>query len=641
MAFVIPSIFEAIDKFTKPVNKFQEKLDEFGKSGDTAAARVERKFRRLGDASLKVAKQSAVVGLAIAAPLILAGKEAVQYEDKLADVAKTTGLQGTELEKFSSALLAMSSDTRTSIDDLLKIGEIGGQLGIAKDELIPFTDAVNKFNVAIGADFSGGVEQAVSEIGNIKTLFKETRGIKIAEAIQKTGSVINELGAQGSATSANISDFTLRLGALPDALKPSVTNTLALGAFLEESGINAQIASGGLTNLLLVAGKNIPEFSKQMGIGEKAASDLLNTDPTEFVKKFSSSLNGLSADQLAKKLAKLEVGSQETIKVVGALGAGTQRLGQLQQISNQAYAEGTSLQNEYNKKNETSAANIAKVQNQFKALAIGVGQQVLPVLSQLISIVSPIIKTISEWAQRNPKLFKTVILLAVGLSTLSFAVSAIAGTMAIASKAMVIWANMAKIATAAQWVWNAAMSANPIGLIIIGIAALIALVAVVVAKYDQWGATLTFLMGPLGLIINLIQSFRRNWDMITEAFANGGILAGLKAIGATLLDAVLMPLQQLLSIIAKITGADWANFAVKKIEDLRAGLGVDVVSNESKGTVPAVNPELSKQEALTNRLENTEKQKVNIDINDTTGKASVSSDNDIVPIKLSSTRNGF
>ncbi len=535
----------------------------------------------------------------------------------------------------------MSSDTRTSIDDLLKIGEIGGQLGIAKDELIPFTDAVNKFNVAIGADFSGGVEQAVSEIGNIKTLFKETRGIKIAEAIQKTGSVINELGAQGSATSANISDFTLRLGALPDALKPSVTSTLALGAFLEESGINAQIASGGLTNLLLVAGKNIPEFAKQMGIGEKAAADMLSTDPTEFVKKFSSSLNGLSADQLAKKLAKLEVGSQETIKVVGALGAGTQRLGQLQQISNKAYAEGTSLQDEYNKKNETSAANIAKVQNQFKALAIGVGQQVLPVLSQLISIVSPIIKTISEWAKRNPTLFKTIVLLAVGLSTLSFAVSAVAGVMAIASKGMVIWANMAKIATAAQWVWNAAMSANPIGLIIIGIAALIALVAVVVAKYDQWGATLTFLMGPLGLIINLIQSFRRNWDMITEAFANGGILAGLKAIGATLLDAVLMPLQQLLSIIAKITGADWANFAVKKIEDLRAGLGVDVVNNESKGTVPAVNPELAKQEALTSRLENTEKQKVNIDIKDTTGKASVSSDNDIVPIKLSSTRNGF
>lgn len=641
MAFVIPSVFTAIDKFTGPLGNMQDKLEQFGGEGYAAASRVERKFRKLGDASAKVAKQGAIVGLAIAAPLVLAGREAVQYEDKLADVAKTTGLQGTELEKFSTALLNMSSETRTSIDDLLKIGEIGGQLGIAKDELIPFTDAVNKFNVAIGADFSGGVEQAVSEIGNIKTLFKETRGIKIADAIQKTGSVINELGAQGSATSANISDFTLRLGALPDALKPSVTNTLALGAFLEESGINAQIASGGLTNLLLVAGKNVPEFAKQMGMGEKAAADLLSTDPTEFVKRFASSLKGLPADQLAARLSKLEIGSQETIKVVGALGAGTERLGQLQEISNKAYAEGTSLQNEYNKKNETSAANIAKVQNQFKALTIAIGQQLLPVLSQIISIVSPIIKSISEWSQRNPKLFKTIIILTVALSALSFTVSAVATVVAIVSNVMMIWANISKVLTAAQWLLNVALSANPIGLIIIGIAALIALIAVVIAKYDQWGAALSLFMGPLGLVISLIQSFRRNWEMITEAFASGGILAGLKAIGVTLLDSILMPLQQLLGIIAKVTGADWATNAAQGIENFRASLGVDVAGKAPTQTAQAVNPEAAKQDALTSRMEEVQKQKVSIDINDKTGLASMTSENSFIPINLTSTKAGF
>lgn len=641
MAFVIPSIFEAIDKFTGPLEKMQRKLGQFGEEGDSASARVERRFRKLGDASQKVAKQSAFIGAAIAAPLILAGNEAVKYEDKLSDVAKTTGLQGAELENFSGALLAMSSDTRTSIDDLLKIGEIGGQLGIAKDELIPFTDAVNKFNVAIGADFSGGVEQAVSEIGNIKTLFKETRNIPIADAIQKTGSVINELGAQGSATSANISDFALRLGALPDALKPSATNTLALGAFLEESGINAQIASGGLTNLLLVAGKNVPEFAKQMGIGEKAAADLLSTDPTEFVKKFATSLAGLPADKLAAKLAKLEIGSQETIKVVGALGAGTERLGKLQLISNNAFAEGTSLQDEYNKKNETSAANIAKVQNQFKALAINIGQELLPVLSQVLGVVGPLIKDVSKWAQENPKLFKGIIITTVALSALSFAVSAVAGTIAFVSKLMVIWSNISKVFTVVQWALNAAMTANPIGAIIVGVAALVAIVAAAIAYYDEWGAALLFLSGPLGLIINLIQSFRRNWDMITEAFANGGILAGLKAIGVTLLDAVLMPLQQLLGIIAKVTGADWAANAVKNIEQFRAEMGVDVTGNDAKATTPAINTEAAKQDAITSRMEKTEKQKVAIDINDNTGRASFKTDGDMIPISLTSTRAGF
>lgn len=41
------------------------------------------------------------------------------------------------------------------------------------------------------------------------------------------------------------------------------------------------------------------------------------------------------------------------------------------------------------------------------------------------------------------------------------------------------------VATAAQWAWNAAMSANPIGLIIIGIAALIAGIVLLVTHWDK------------------------------------------------------------------------------------------------------------------------------------------------------------
>src|SRR5690606_37339166 len=42
----------------------------------------------------------------------------------------------------------------------------------------------------------------------------------------------------------------------------------------------------------------------------------------------------------------------------------------------------------------------------------------------------------------------------------------------------------------AQWGINAAMAANPIGVIIAIIAALIAIVVVAINKYDEWGASL-------------------------------------------------------------------------------------------------------------------------------------------------------
>ncbi|GLB51704.1 hypothetical protein NBRC110019_07430 [Neptunitalea chrysea] len=135
--------------------------------------------------------------------------------------------------------------------------------------------------------------------------------------------------------------------------------------------------------------------------------------------------------------------------------------------------------------------------------------------------------------------------------------------------------NATWLQTAAQWALNVAMDANPIGLIILGIAALVGIITAVIAKYDEWGAALSFILGPLGMIINIIQSFRRHWDSITEAFENGGIIAGLKRIGLVLLDALLMPVQQLLGLLSKIPGlGKLAGTGEAYIQKLREGLSL-------------------------------------------------------------------
>ena len=99
------------------------------------------------------------------------------------------------------------------------------------------------------------------------------------------------------------------------------------------------------------------------------------------------------------------------------------------------------------------------------------------------------------------------------------------------------------IMTAAQWALNIALNANPIGLVIIGITALIGLVTLVVKKYEDWGAALSFVLGPFGLVVNMVMSFKRHWDSITKAFKEEGIIGGLKRIGLVMLDSLLMPVQ--------------------------------------------------------------------------------------------------
>lgn len=130
-----------------------------------------------------------------------------------------------------------------------------------------------------------------------------------------------------------------------------------------------------------------------------------------------------------------------------------------------------------------------------------------------------------------------------------------------------------KIVTAAQWLWNTAMTMNPIGLIIVGIAALIGIVVVAIKHWDDWGASLMLFLGPVGMVISAFKSLYDHWESIKKAFQTDGILGGLKRIGVVLLDALLMPMQQLLELVSKIPGMGTiANFGAKKIEDLRKSL---------------------------------------------------------------------
>lgn len=115
------------------------------------------------------------------------------------------------------------------------------------------------------------------------------------------------------------------------------------------------------------------------------------------------------------------------------------------------------------------------------------------------------------------------------------------------------------VATAAQWLFNAAMSANPIALIIIGIVALVAAVMLAYNKIgwfkdfvdgafkligeivsnvvtwiaQNWGLLLTILMGPIGFAIQWII---KNWSGITQVFSEvwDNIVAGAQAFGGFL-----------------------------------------------------------------------------------------------------------
>jgi len=158
-----------------------------------------------------------------------------------------------------------------------------------------------------------------------------------------------------------------------------------------------------------------------------------------------------------------------------------------------------------------------------------------------------------------------------------------------------------KAAAAQQWLLNIAMNANPVGLIIAGIAALIAVVAIAINYYDEFGAAMLFVLGPLGMLINLVMSFREHWDSIVSAFQADGFIGGIKRIGLVILDSLLKPVQQLLQLLSHIPGlGGLAGTGAKWIEDFRKSnqlIGAGEKNGEKATTTkkaPGVNEYLKK-----------------------------------------------
>lgn len=289
-----------------------------------------------------------------------------KLSDSMSDVQKTTGMTREEVQALAKDFGLLK--TRTDRINLLKIAEEGGRIGIAKEEIADFVAIMDKAVVALGDSFPGGAEETASKLGKLKLLFKETKDQKVDKAYNAIGSAINDLGAEGVASEINIANFATRVGSLPDALKPTIADALALGAAFEENGIQAEIAGRAYSILLQQAAKESEKFAQVMGLTNVEVQKLINDDPLEFLIKFAKGLKGMNATDTAKTLQFLGVSADGANKVLGALSNNTDRFIELMNLSNRSMSQGTSLINEYNIKNNNLQAILDKINKRIKGL---------------------------------------------------------------------------------------------------------------------------------------------------------------------------------------------------------------------------------------------------------------------------------
>lgn len=340
-------------------------------------------------------------------------------DDAMSGVMKTTGMTREEVEALNESL--KNIDTRTSQEGLLTIAQIGGRMGLAKDQILSFTEAVDKANVALGDSFSGGAEEISSVLGKISLAFKETRDGDIGESLSRIGSAINEVGGKANATEPNIAAFVQRVGSMPEAFRPSVQEAVALGAAFEESSIDAEVASRAFGILMNKASTDVEGFARVMGQPAEAVRELINSNPTQFFTEFAKSLQGMDATQIGETLKGLKLNADGVVKIVGAMSGSYDRFNEILQVSNTAFSENTSLMNEFNNVNGNSAAQLEKARKRMQELKVEIGQRLIPVITKITEMSAGTMQIaiqIGKWMVQN----KGVVLAYAAAMTVLYAI---------------------------------------------------------------------------------------------------------------------------------------------------------------------------------------------------------------------------
>jgi len=483
----------------------------------------------------------------------------------MAQINVTAGLSNAELAKMS--------------DQMLDIG---------KRNAAPLEEVPQAFNKIISAGLNA--EQALAALE--PTLKAAKAGFVDIETVASAG--VNVMNSSGRDINAvyDILFGTLQKGAASmgeiAAYLPTVVPVARnAGASLEEAAgafafMTAQGQSASAAATLLNGAFNSLSNPKLLGNFKAMGVELYDAQGKmrpmgDIIENLAGKLDGLSDKEKAAKLSSLGL-DQTSASAFAVMTQDVQKFKDtLDSVNNSDDALEIALTNSMTASDYWSIAA-----NNIKAFAIKAGQFLLPVVAKvgewaakITGGIVPAIKGVVNWCK---EWWPVLAILGAGLVAMN--INNIAATASLITHTVVT-----KAAAAAQWLLNAAMNANPIGLVIMAIAALVAIVTIVIKKYDEWGAALTFVLGPLGLIINIVMTIKRYWDSIVDAFSNGGFLEGIKQIGKALLDMVLYPVQRLLELLSNIPGlGNLAGKGADFIKEMRANLNmIDPEKEQTQG----------------------------------------------------------
>ena len=400
----------------------------------------ERMNRKLND------WQTALAGIAAAVTgVVMAGRSAVNafadMDQEMANVRKFTGLTASEVRDLNEEFKKI--DTRTAREDLNKLAQEAGRLGkTSQEDVLGFVRAADQINVALD-DLGDGATLTLSKLTSI---FGDEERMGTEKALLAVGSVINELSQNCTASAPYLANFAQRMAGVGAQAKMTIPEIMGFAAVLDSQGQAVEMSATAVSKVIMDMFKENDKIIKATGLNAKEFNETLKKSTNEGLLMLLDRLHELgNIDVLAPVFKDMGENGARAAQVISALAGNLDMVRWEQEEANKAFAEGTSVTNEFNVQNTTVQAGLDKARKGVTEMAVALGEQLQPIMAHVISSTTLLLKFMSTSISFIKNNATSIIALTSAFVAYKIAVNA----SNIAFKAHYAWLVISKAATAA------------------------------------------------------------------------------------------------------------------------------------------------------------------------------------------------
>lgn len=307
------------------------------------------------------------------------------------DMRKTVNGTEGDFTKLKQAAIDFSNTNVTSADQILSIQAIGGELGVAVEDLQMFAETVSNLDIATNLD----TETAAEDLGHLANIMDDLNN----NTMTGFSDALVRLGNNGASTESEIMEIATRIGSMASIVGMSTPEVLALASSIASTGQNSEAAGTAISNTMsdiesavAEGGDALTDFANVSGMSAEEFAKTWNESPIQALKAFIEGLkniesNGGSADATLQSLGITGVRQKQAIMGLMQTIEGLNDNLEMSQdawngVSDEWGAAGDAA-NEAKAKNEGLSGSLSRLQNIAKNAASSLGDALAPIVSNL------------------------------------------------------------------------------------------------------------------------------------------------------------------------------------------------------------------------------------------------------------------